>query len=219
MGQCPDYRRIPILNLTQEEITALTSIGSIAFGEPMGDSLIDSWFKKKDQTAHLCIGDQGGGFLVVDNTHAQNGVYYVELVAVYPPTKGLGTALHEMAFNSIVKAGKGAITILTITQNPAEIMAFKKAANKLGQACFPFDRAMGINERDVVSNWLKNFRSRSEVNLDLDILYNFFRSWQPQIDRNIREGELSRFLLANSIDFDEFCNKRNAFILGFSFSK
>lgn len=212
---CPHYKRTPISLLTQREITALTTISSKAFSEPIGDSLIQAWLNKEDQTVHICK----NGLLVVDNTSKSKGVYYIELVAVHPPTRGLGTTLHKIAFENIIESGRGTKIILVITQNPAEIMAFKKAANKLGQTCFPFDRAMGINERDVVSAWLKNFGSGSEVNLDLDILYNFFRSWQPQIDRNIREGELSRFLLANSIDFDEFCNKRNAFVLGFSFSK
>lgn len=224
MGQCPDYRRIPIFNLTRDEIMALISIGSMAFGEPMGDSLIHAWLNKKDQTAHLYIGDQGGGFLIVDNTYKPNGVYYIELVAVHPLTRGLGIALHEIAFESILESSAGTKIILTITQNPAEIMAFKKAANKLDQTCFPFDRSMNTKERETVNTWfnigpVRNFRPRPEVNLDLGIFYNFFRSWQPQIDRNVRKGELSQFLLDNNISFDEFCNKKNAFILGFSFNK
>lgn len=224
LGQCPDYKRIPIFNLTQAEIMALISIGSMAFGEPMGDSLIYAWSNKQDQTAHLCIGDRGGGFLIVDNTCEPNGVYYIELVAVYPPTRGLGTVLHEIAFESILESSAGTKTILTLTQNPAEIMAFKKAANKLGQACFPFDRAMDINEQGTINTWLsigpvRDFRPKPEVNLDLGIFYNFFRSWHPKIDKNIKERELGEFLVRNNISFNEFCSSKNAFILGFTFSK
>ncbi|HCX25698.1 MAG: hypothetical protein UX99_C0014G0012 [Candidatus Amesbacteria bacterium GW2011_GWB1_47_26] len=179
-NQYPDYRRIPIFNLTQEEIAVLIS--------------------------------------------GSNGIYYIELVAVYPQIGGLGTVLHEIAFESILESSGGAKTILVITQNPAEILAFKKATNKLGQTCFPFDRPMNINEREVVNAWLstgpvRDFRPRPEVNLDLGIFYNFFRNWQPQIDRNIKAGELQDFLIRNGTNFDEFCDDKNAFILGFSFSK
>ncbi|GEM_PF-3813346 len=182
LDQCPDYRRIPVFNLTLEEINALTLIGLAAFGDSIGDSLVHAWSNKKDQTVHLCIGDKGGGFLIVDNTYASNGLFYIELVAVHPPTRGLGTVLHEIAFESIIESGRGTKTILVITQNPAEMMAFKKAANKLGQTCFPFDRPMNINERGGVNAWLstgpvKDFGPRPEVNLDLGIFYNFFRNW------------------------------------------
>lgn len=222
MGQCPDYRRIPIFNLTQGEIMALISIGSMAFGEPMGDSLIHAWLNKKDQTAHLCIGDQGGGFLIVDNSHESNGIHYIELVAIHPPTKGLGTVLHEIAFEDIIESSRGTKTILVITQNPAEILAFKKAANKLDQTCFPFDRIASIIERGKINTWLsigsmRNLKPKPRINFDLCILYDAFRNWQPPIDRNVRKGELSQFLLDNNINFDKFCNERNAFILGCSF--
>jgi hypothetical protein len=220
-GQCPDYRRSPIYNLTQEEIVAPTSVGSLAFGEPMGDSLIHAWSSKKDQTAHLCIGDRGGGFLIVDNTCEPNGVYYIELVAIHPPTRGLGTVLHEIAFESIIESSREAKIVLTVTQNQAEIMAFKKAANKLGQTCFPFDRQMDMRERETVNIWLnagpvKDFRPKPEVNFNLGIFFNFYRSWFPIIDRNIKTGELQYFLTCNNINFNEFCSSKNAFILGFS---
>lgn len=219
-GQCLDYRRVPIFNLTQEEIMALTSIGSMAFGEPLGDSLTHAWSNKKDQTVHLCK----DGFLIVDNSCVPNGIYYIELVAVHPTTRGLGTVLHEIAFESILKSSAGTKTILTITQNPAEVMAFKNAANNLAQTCFPFDRTASITEREKINTWLsigsvRNLRPKPRINFDLCILHDAFRNWQSQINRDIKEGKLSKFLLSNNINFDKFCNERNAFILGFTFSK
>jgi len=214
-----DVTHKPIFLLTEEDIKELIRIGSDAFGEPIEDPVSHAIKKQKDQLVFTSLKDDG--FLILDNSLKEKGIGYVEMVAVCSSGNGFGTALHQNAF-SYVKNGGGSF-VLTLTQNPAEVMAFTKAVNSMGEECFPFDRRMSAIEKNLVDAWLTKgslgFIKRGlGVDYERGVIKSIFFNWQPKTERVLDDSLFNRFLTESNIDFDEFIKNKNAFLVGVSLS-
>ncbi len=218
---CPGYKPAHLAELTLEEVAGLVALGVSAFEEPYFDSLRQAWELRKDQTIYRCKSDRSSGYLVIDNSLRDAGICYIELVVAHPQLSGMGTVLHKMAFNDLFEQGMQGKVVLAMTQNPAEIISFGKAADDMDYSCFPVERSLSDTERRSIEKWISEgpmsrLDPRPEVDYDRCVVLNAFRSWQPKVDTHVREGKLRDFLEANDINFHQFCSDKNAFIIGFT---
>lgn len=214
---------VNLADLSQFAVSFLTTIESGAFQQPMGESLVKSWLEKEDLQLFISQGETSVGFIVIDSRLKEEGVYYLDLAAVFPQNTGLGQRLLSSALETLMIAEtateKGKV-LLARTQNPAMAMSLRKALKTIGAECFPIDRNPTQIECQAIKNWLErgHLRVLGDKELKIDtgrgIFYGAYTDWKPTPPSQIKQGAFHDYLVREGINFEEFMENGNALIVG-----
>lgn len=213
---------VPLPALSTKSLITLTRLESLAFNQPMGESLVKRWKARANDLIFVAERNGAVGFLVLDLSFSHEGVFYIELTSAYPTGQGLGAILHETAMEYVKYAslpGKHKV-VFGRTQNPAEAMSIRKALHAQGFTCFPIDRQTNQAEQTAISIWLNSayiplLRGR-QPNVDLSnaIFIEAYKGWSQAIDLMNPTGIFLEYLTRAGIDLATFLEQGNAFLIG-----